>query len=231
MIFLFTVINTGLLFKNSNLYYSLNLPQPITLPLQITERTQMTNIYFIRHAEPNYDNHDDMTRELSAKGLEDRELVTDFLMDKQIDVVISSPFKRAIDTVRDFADKNEMNITIIDNLRERRVDSCWIEDFTSFSRKQWDDFSYKLSDGECLAEVQQRNIAALDKILDDYRDQNIVVGTHGTALSTIINYYDKTFGYNEFDAIRHLMPWVVHFTFDGKELIQIKTYNLFQNPN
>ncbi len=191
----------------------------------------MTNIYFIRHAEPNYNNHDDMTRELSAKGLKDRELVTDFLTDKQIDIVISSPFKRAIDTVRDFADENEMDITIIDDLRERRVDSCWIEDFTSFSRKQWDDFSYKLSDGECLAEVQTRNIAALDKILDDYRDQNIVVGSHGTALSTIINYYDKTFGYNEFDAIRHLMPWVVQFTFAGKELIQIKTFNLFQNPN
>ena len=191
----------------------------------------MTNVYFIRHAEPNFDNHDDMTRELSAKGLKDRELITGFLLDKQIDAVISSPFKRAIDTVRDFANKNGMDITIIDDFRERKVDSCWIEDFTSFSKKQWEDFTYKLSDGECLAEVQQRNIAALDKILDDYRDQNIVVGSHGTALSTIINYYDKTFGYNEFDDIRHLMPWVVQFAFDGKKLIQIKKYNLFENSH
>lgn len=191
----------------------------------------MTNVYFIRHAEPNYDNHDDMTRELSAKGLEDRELVTDFLMDKQIDVVVSSPFKRAIDTVRDFAVKNEMNITIIDDFRERRVDSCWIEDFTSFSKKQWEDFSYKLSDGECLLEVQSRNIAALNKLLDDYNGRNIVVGSHGTALSTIINYYDKTYGYEDFNEIRHLMPWVVQFTFDGKDLIQIKKYNLFENSH
>ena len=191
----------------------------------------MTNLYFIRHAEPNYENHDDMTRELSAKGLKDRELVTKFLMDKQIDAVVSSPFKRAIDTVRNFADKNGMEITVIDAFRERRVDSGWIEDFTSFSRNQWEDFTYKLSDGECLSEVQQRNIAALNKLLDDYKDKNIVVGTHGTALSTIINYYDRTFGYDDFDAIRHLMPWVVQFTFDGKELIQLKKYNLFQNPN
>lgn len=191
----------------------------------------MTNLYFIRHAEPNYENHDDMTRELSAKGLKDRELVTKFLMDKQIDAVVSSPFKRAIDTVRDFADKNGMPITIIDDFRERRVDSGWIEDFTSFSRKQWEDFTYKLSDGECLAEVQLRNIAALNILLDDYKDKNVVIGSHGTALSTIINYYDKTFGYDEFDAIRHLMPWVVQFTFDGKDLIQLKKNNLFQPPN
>lgn len=191
----------------------------------------MTNIYFIRHAEPNFENHDDMTRELSAKGLKDRELVTKFLMDKQIDAVVSSPFKRAIDTVRDFADKNGMDITVIADFRERRVDSCWIEDFTSFSKKQWEDFTYKLSDGECLAEVQARNIAALNKLLDDYQDQNVVVGSHGTALSTIINYYDKTFGYDGFHEIRHLMPWVVQFTFGGKELIEIKKYDLFQFYN
>ncbi|MDQ0262636.1 2,3-bisphosphoglycerate-dependent phosphoglycerate mutase [Streptococcus dysgalactiae] len=28
-----------------------------------------TLLYFIRHAEPNYDNHDDVTRELTEKGI------------------------------------------------------------------------------------------------------------------------------------------------------------------
>ena len=63
----------------------------------------MTRVYFVRHAEPNYDNHDDMLRELSPKGMEDRKLVTTFLSDKNIDVVLSSPFKRAVDSVADFA--------------------------------------------------------------------------------------------------------------------------------
>lgn len=34
----------------------------------------MTNIYFIRHAEPNFNNHDDETRELTEKGMNDRHL-------------------------------------------------------------------------------------------------------------------------------------------------------------
>lgn len=50
----------------------------------------ITVVYFVRHAEPNYENHDDMTRELSAKGLKDRKLVTKFLMDKNIQIVLSS---------------------------------------------------------------------------------------------------------------------------------------------
>lgn len=188
----------------------------------------ITTVYFVRHAEPNYENHDDMMRELSEKGLKDRKLVTEFLMDKEIQVVLSSPYKRAIDTVRDFAEKMAIDIATIDEFRERRVDSQWIEDFNSFCKKQWEDFEYKLSDGECLREVQNRNILALEKVIDKYKGKNIVVGSHGTALSTIINYYDEEFGYSEFNAIRQLMPWIVEFTFDEKSCVKIRKYDLFK---
>lgn len=50
----------------------------------------MTTIYFVRHAESNLSNHDDKTRELSPKGLKDRKLVSEYLRDKEIEVVISS---------------------------------------------------------------------------------------------------------------------------------------------
>lgn len=175
----------------------------------------MTRVFFVRHAEPNYDNHDDMLRELSPKGMEDRKKVTEFLSDKNIDIVLSSPFKRAVDTVKDFADKNELNIELIDDFRERKVDSVWIEDFSSFTRKQWSDFTYKLSDGECLKEVQDRNITALNDVLQRFLGKNIVIGSHGTALSTIVNYYDSSFGFEDFEKIRFVMPWIVEFDFDN----------------
>lgn len=188
-----------------------------------------TRVYFIRHAEPNYNNHDDMTRELSEKGLKDRVLVTEFLRDKQIDAVLSSPFKRAVDTVRDFAEKSGLEIKVVEDFRERRIDNCWIEDFNGFCKKQWEDFNYKLSDGESLEEVQTRNIAALKNVLKRYEGKNLVVGSHGTALSTIINYYDKSFGYAQFEKIRGLMPWVVPFSFEGDVCVEIRTYNVFEN--
>ena len=92
--------------------------------------------------------------------------------------------------------------------RERKVESGWIEDFTSFTKMQWNDFTYKLSDGECLQEVQTRNMSALQQVLNKYAGKNIVVGSHGTALSTIINYYDHSFGYNDFEKIKNVMPWM-----------------------
>lgn len=51
----------------------------------------MTTVYFVRHAEPNYGNHDDMSRELSCKGLKDRELVTEFLMEKILSSEVMEP--------------------------------------------------------------------------------------------------------------------------------------------
>lgn len=188
----------------------------------------MTTVYFVRHAEPNYSNHDDMSRELSPKGLEDRKLVTKFLSDKNVDVVLSSPFKRAVDTIRDFAETNGLEIGIVEEFRERKIDSVWIEDFHGFCKAQWADFNYKLSDGECLGEVQKRNIAALNNVIEEHSGKTIVVGSHGTALSTIINYYEKNFGHAEFEKIRGLMPWVVEFRFAGLECIGIKQFNLFE---
>lgn len=186
----------------------------------------MTKVYFVRHCEPNYNNRDDMTRELTAKGMADRELVTQFLSDKNITVVLSSPYKRAVDTVAHFADSKGLNIEIVDDFRERNVDSVWIEDFVAFSKAQWADFDYKLSDGESLNDVQSRNISALAKVLEKYKDRNIAIGSHGTALSTIINYYNNSFGYEDFGKIRTVMPWVVEMTFQNENCVLIKSFDI-----
>lgn len=186
-----------------------------------------TEIYFIRHAEPKYNNHDDSTRELTPKGLLDRELVTNYLSDKNIEIVLSSPYKRAIDTIKHFADNYSMFIEQVEDFRERKLDSCWIEDFELFSKLQWSDFKYKLSDGECLNEVQNRNISALQNVLKTYNGKKIIIGSHGTALSTIINYYDNSFGYDDFVSIKKLMPWIVKFIFGGDACIKIEKINLF----
>lgn len=188
----------------------------------------MTKVYFVRHAEPNYNNHNDALRELSEKGMEDRKLVTKFLADKNIDVVLSSPYKRAVDTVKDFADSYGIEIEIVQDFRERKVDSGWIEDFNSFTRMQWNNFAYKLSDGECLLEVQERNISALYHVIHTYAGKNMAVGSHGTALSTIINFFDPSFGYNDFEKIKHVMPWIVEFVFDeNTKCTQITKHHVY----
>lgn len=187
----------------------------------------MTTVYFVRHAEPDYKNHNDMERPLTLKGKEDSKLVTDYLKEKEIEIVLSSPYVRAVQTVKDFADSYGHTITTVSDFRERKIDSNWIEDFNRFAEQQWKDFDYKLSDGESLREVQIRNVDALRQVIKEYPDKNIVIGSHGTALSTIINYFEPSFGFSHFQKIRTIMPWIVKFTFQGDELVHIEEINVF----
>ncbi len=190
-------------------------------------------VYFVRHAEPNYENHDDLTRELTEQGKKDALLVTEFLKDKEIRAVWSSPYHRAIDTVKNFADQAGLEIDTDYDFRERKVGDGWLEDFDSFAEKQWADFTFALEHGESLGTVQKRNLEALQRVLDQVKDEagttNVAIGTHGTALSTIVNYFDPTFGYEDFQRIVDLMPWIVEMELEGDRCVSLREYDLFQN--
>ena len=63
---------------------------------------------------------------------------------------------------------------------------------------------------------------ALRNVLQDYAGQIVVIGTHGTALSTILNFYNPRFGLQDFLRIVSWMPYVIELTFDGDKLIGVK---------
>ncbi|MBR5265583.1 MAG: histidine phosphatase family protein, partial [Clostridia bacterium] len=108
----------------------------------------------------------------------------------------------------------------------RKICDTYVDDFPGFAEMQWADFEYKLETGECLREVQERNINALKDVLKRFEGKNIAIGTHGTALSTIVNYYDKSFGYTDFMKIRRVLPWIVVMTFENGECKGIEQYRL-----
>lgn len=190
----------------------------------------MTVVYFIRHAESDNSVRDGRIRPLTEKGMRDRALVTAFLQDKGINAVLSSPFKRAVDTVADFAEKNGFNIQIIEDFREQKSSKGMGKDSPNhyqFLERQWSNFEYSLSEGESLLEIQKRNIAVLNDVLNKYKDKNIIIGTHGTALSTIVNYYDSTYGFTDFMEMINILPWVVRMEFTDIYCIGMKKIDLF----
>lgn len=182
----------------------------------------MTEVYFVRHCEADNSIQDEMKRPLTQQGEKDCYRVTYYLMTKDIGFIASSPYKRTYDTLFDFSRRRHMAIMCMRQLCERKVADEWLDDFHSFAQRQWQDFNYKLPSGESLAEVQQRNISALSYILSNHADKNIAIGTHGTALSTIINFFDPSFGFEKYMEIADMMPLVAHFTFDGFECKNIE---------
>lgn len=177
----------------------------------------MTTIYFVRHAQSDWRSGPDRERGLTAEALEDRRVVLDFLRDKPVDAFYCSPYRRSMDTIREAADHFGLPIHTDERLREREAapgGNC-----RELFQKRWSDFAWHEPGGECLRSVQDRNIAALTDILAANPDQTLVIGTHGTALSTILNYFDPSFGCDDFMRIIDWMPYIVELDFEGAALL------------
>lgn len=178
-----------------------------------------TTIYLIRHAEISFIPNENR-RGLSEKGKKDARILTERLRSYNISKVISSPYLRAVDTVKGIAEERGLDIEIIDDFRERKITSGYIKDFYFFTKSQWEDFEYCLHQGESLNEVKMRGITAVRMLLSKYKGENMVISTHGTILAAMINYYDSNCDYNFWLNLK--MPDVYKLIFEGKELMSIE---------
>ena len=177
----------------------------------------MVNVYFVRHAQPVHEHKDNRTRPLSEEGMADRQVVLDFLKDKEIDAFYCSPYKRSIDTIAEAAKFFKKEIITDERFRERKAgeELNWSE----MLQRRWDDFDFHEDGGESLRMVQERNMEALFEVLDENDNKSIVIGTHGTALSTILNYYDSSFNCDSFLRIIDWMPYIIQVRFDGHDMV------------
>lgn len=180
-------------------------------------RSRITRVYFVRHAQSDYNWEDNRTRPLTEEGRADRQIVKDLLRYVDIDFVISSPYVRSVDTIREYAKERNLDIHTDERLRER--DSAEGGNSREMIRKRWADFSFHEEGGESLAMVQKRNMAAFNEILEQHQGENVLIGTHGTALSTILNFYEPEFQIDNFLRMIDYMPYVIRLDFEGPLLL------------
>lgn len=178
----------------------------------------MTVIYFVRHAEPDHSIKDERTRPLSSEGTRDSEQLIDVFKNIHVDSFYSSPYKRSFETILPTAKYFHKTIVTEERFRERRpgINSNHQDMF----EKQWHDLDFHEPDGESIREVQKRNIEALHDVIHEHANKLLVIGTHGTALSSMLNYYDSRFGYADFMRIINWMPYILRMVFEGKTLIE-----------
>jgi len=177
----------------------------------------MTTIYFVRHAEPVHGWEEDRSRPLTEEGVKDSKAVADFLREIKVDLFYSSPYKRSVDTISDSAMEKKLPIRTDERFRER-VNGTEVNNIEMI-QKRWMDFDYHEEYGESLSMVQNRNVEALKEILQNHEGKTIVIGTHGTALSAILNYYEPEYDVNSFMRMINYMPYIIRLDFDGGRFI------------
>lgn len=186
----------------------------------------MTTVYFVRHAQPDHGWKENRTRPLTDLGREDCRLVTDFFRHISVDLFYCSPYIRSLDTIRQAASDHHQEIRTDERLRER--DSLPGSNSRERIAKRWEDLDLCEEGGESIAMVQSRNIQCLHQILSEHPGKTIVIGTHGTALSSILRYYDPSFGAEDFFRIIDWMPYVIQLDFEGTRLLR-KTEHCYKD--
>lgn len=164
----------------------------------------MTTIYFIRHSISqkinNIINSDPLQIQnekqiLSIEGeiLASKTFNIDEL--KQIDILISSNYIRAISTAKYIADNNGIEINIIETFGERKFGvSSWDDIPKDFYDKQLREIDYKIGNGESQKEVRTRMLESLDQVLNNFKNKKVAIVTHSTAMFFLfLNWctYDK----------------------------------------
>lgn len=131
-----------------------------------------TIIYLVRHAESPYDEGNERTRGLTAKGKVDAEKVTKLLIGEGIDIIISSPYSRAVLSVEGMAQPLNLEIETFEDLRERHFASDYIIDLMSNIRNNFYNPEYALPGGESNADCQNTNCSAQNHINRTQREEN-----------------------------------------------------------
>lgn len=156
----------------------------------------MTTIYLIRHSKPlkvnNEYTKDDLQTQnekkiLSFEGEKIAQTRFESCIFDDVDCVYSSNYIRAISTAKYVAEKNNLEINIVDELGERKFGiSSWSELPENFERKQFLDENYKIGNGENQKQVRERMYSAITKILDENKNKKVVIISHATAISYLL---------------------------------------------
>ena len=152
--------------------------------------------YFIRHAHSNY-TPDEINRPLSDKGRKSLAQL-EFLSDKPIAAIYSSPYRRAIQTVEPLAQSLKLAIQTDKRLIERKLSSQAIadRDFEEALMKLWSQPTFSLVGGESNQQAQQRALALLHELESKHRNEEIIISSHGNLICILLSAFDSSIDYN-----------------------------------
>ena len=181
-----------------------------------------TTIYMIRHAKSPFVLGQERTRELSPEGIIDAKKVTAIMNNKKIDLIVSSPYKRAIQTIEEIATNKDIEVTVYEELRERQLKGAYKlteNEIQKAIETSFEDIDFHLTDGESIRDVQNRAIPVIKNLLNNYKGKTIIIGTHGNVMTIIMNYFNKSYGYEFWKNTSK--PDIYKLVFSGEKLLSI----------
>lgn len=172
-------------------------------------------------------------RILSIEGEEESKKLANQKDLQKVQYIYSSSYVMSLGTAKYLAQKLELDITIREELGERRLGHLGDKKIRMIQEIQENDFDYKLAGGESLNEVKVRMSRFVLELLEKHQDKTIALFTHNVAITCllskwcskgfnldnrlILNYGEEAIVDGAWDGIN-----MIELTFHGTELVSIK---------
>ena len=175
------------------------------------------NLYIVRHCKAEGQAPDAKLTEL---GRQQAEKLADFLIDKEIDYIVSSPYERAYRTIAPLAERLGVEVVMDDRLTERVLSGKNNADWRDMLRKTYEDLDLCYEGGESSSTAMSRAVSVVKEVVSGgYR--NAVVVSHGNLISLLLKHYDSRIGYEEWEALSNPDVYQLSFEKDKTSLHRI----------
>lgn len=152
----------------------------------------MTTFILIRHAES--PRTEDEGRPLSPAGFQAAEALPARLADLPIDVIYSSPYRRALQTIEPLSRQRGLPVAEDPALREISLPNLSGPALAELMTARWADFDLTHVGGESSRQAQARVVALVHALAQRHAGQSIAVATHGNLLALLLHAFDPGVG-------------------------------------
>lgn len=150
-------------------------------------------IYLVRHCRASGQAPE---AELTQEGEQQAQELAEFFEGKGILHIVSSPYRRALQSIRPAAKRLGLTVETDERLMERVLSTEDLPDWMEHLEQSFSDSDLKLPGGESGREAAERGM----EVLRGAKPHSVLV-THGNLMALLLSHFDPDFGFREWKAL------------------------------
>lgn len=175
-------------------------------------------LFLVRHCEPT---GQEVAAPLTAAGEAQAVLLADHLETVGVDVLVSSPYTRARQSIAPLARRLGLAVEIDDRLAERVLSAMPLAQWREAIRQTFEDLDLTWLGGESSRTAMARGRAAIDALLARSECAPVVV-THGNLMTLILRSFAPEFGFQTWECLSN--PDVYCLAVQGERVEMSRTW-------
>lgn len=182
------------------------------IDINVKGGSPLKSLIVVRHCETE---GQDREAPLTTKGFTQADELTKFFINRNDSVskIISSPYKRALQTIQPLAQHLQKKIVKDARLSERILSPTPLDNWTELLEKSFENLDFSVEGGESNRQAFQR-VAPLIRSELESEESTVVFVTHGNLMTCILKYFDPQIGFQEWKSLSN--PDVFQITFCPK---------------